>query len=165
MASIHKRSGVWHVYYRQNGKRIRYSLETRNESVAKDKLKKIEYELMTGRHIRPQKTLLIDFLKDFLVHLENSISYRHYRNRRSHLRATFGDILPELVDHAPGTRGAKPLSMALNKTTISCQYLEDISPAVLSRYLGGAIAQLGTNLIQSCKGNTACHVRIRDPRP
>ena len=138
MASIHKRSGVWHVYYRQNGKRIRYSLETRNERVAKDQLKKIEYELMTGQHIRPQKTLLINFLNDFLAHLENSISYRHYRNRRSHLRSTFGDILPELVDHAPGTRGSKPLSMALNKITISCQFLEDISPSLLSRYLDNA---------------------------
>ncbi len=25
MASIYKRSGVWHVYYRQNGKRICYA--------------------------------------------------------------------------------------------------------------------------------------------
>lgn len=138
MASIYKRSGVWHVYYRQNGKRIRYSLETRNERVAKDKLKKIEYELMKGQHIGPRKTPIIDFLQDFLAHLENSISHRHYRNRRSHLRSTFGDILPELVDHAPGARGSKPLSPSLKKITISCRYLEDITSSVLSRYLDDA---------------------------
>lgn len=138
MASIYKRSGVWHVYYRQGGKRVRYSLETRNERVAKDKLKKIEYELMTGQHIRPQKTSVIDFLSDFLLHLESTISYRHYRSRRSHLRMAFGDIIPELTDHAPGTQRIKPLSTVHQRILISCRFLEDITPSVFSRYLDDA---------------------------
>jgi hypothetical protein len=138
MANIYKRSGVWHVYYRQGGKRIRYSLETRNARVAKDLLKKIEYELMSGQHVRPQKTPVVDFLADFLAHLKNTLSYRHYRNRRSHLRSTFGDILPELADHARGTKGVRLPTPSFQRIVISCRFLQDITPSILARYLNDA---------------------------
>lgn len=37
MASIIKRGGVWHIYYRCGGKKYRYSLQTDNDPDADDK--------------------------------------------------------------------------------------------------------------------------------
>ena len=138
MVKIYKRNGTWHVYYRLAGKRYRYSLETANERVAQDQLKKIEYELMMGQHLGPRQTPIADFLQDLLEHLKGSISHRHYRSRRSHLRAAFGDIVPELVDHAPGQKTIKHLSRESQRMTIKVRLLEDLSVAALAKYLEGS---------------------------
>lgn len=103
MACIYKRSGTWHIYYFYGGNRYRYSLETDNERAATAELKRIEGEIVTGKHQIPKKTPLKDFLRSYLTHLLGNISPRHYRSRRSMLRMTFGEIIPELSSQAtPG---------------------------------------------------------------
>ncbi len=134
MARIYKRGETWHIYYFYAGKRYRYSLETDNERAARAELKRIEGELVTGRHLAPQKTPLRDFLRSYLTHLKSNISPRHFVSRRSMLRMAFGEVIPELSSKASGWT-PDPLSRKAQGLVLRAQYLEDITPAAIARYL------------------------------
>ena len=135
MAGIRKRGGKWHVDYRCGGKRYRYSLETENVRAARDEVKRLEYELSVGKHQVPKKTPLTEFLRSYLAHLLGNISHRHYRSRRSYLRMAFGEVLPELSSQATSGRKPDPLSRETERIILQAQYLEDITPATIARYL------------------------------
>ena len=109
MACIYMRGGTWHIYYFYGGKRYRYSLETDNERAARSELKRIEGEIVTGKHQVPKKTPLGEFLRSYLAHLRSNISPRHYVSRRSMLRMAFGEVIPELASQASGWK-PDPLS-------------------------------------------------------
>ena len=135
MAGIRKRGEKWHVDYRCGGKRYRYSLETENVRAARDEVKRLEYELSVGKHQVPKKTPLVEFLKSYLAHLLGNISHRHYRSRRSYLRMIFGEVLPELSSQATSGWKPDPLSRETERIILQAQYLEDITPASIARYL------------------------------
>ncbi len=61
MASIYKqpRSAVWRVSYYRDGRRVRESLETRDERIAKKKQRRIEAELVTGELEERTNSLLV----------------------------------------------------------------------------------------------------------
>ena len=134
MASIYKRGGKWHIYYRCGGKKYRYTLETDNDRAARDELKRIEYELSVGKHQVPKKTPLDGFLRSYLTHLLSNISPRHYVSRRSMLRMAFGEVIAELSSKASGWT-PDPLSRKAQTIALRGQYLEDITPAAIARYL------------------------------
>jgi hypothetical protein len=138
MAAIYKRGGVWHICYFHSGKRYRYSLETENERAARDELKRIEYELMTGRHQLPRRTPIKEFLTVYLAHLNNNIGPRHYRSRRSMLRLAFGEIIPDLSSQATDGWEPDPLSHRNERILIHVQCLEDMTSTLVARYLDDA---------------------------
>ena len=137
MACIYIRGETWHIYYFYGGKRYRYSLETNNERAARAELKRIEGEIVTGKHQVPKKTPLDEFLRSYLAHLLGNISHRHYRSRRSYLRMIFGEVIPELSSQALGWK-PDPLSREADGLVLRAQYLEDITPAAIARYLDGS---------------------------
>ena len=135
MACIYMRGGTWHIYYFYGGKRYRYSLETDNERAARSELKRIEGEIVTGKHQVPKRTPLDEFLRSYLAHLLGNISHRHFRSRRSYLRMIFGEVLPELSSQATSGWKPDPLSRETERIVLKAQYLEDITPASIARYL------------------------------
>ena len=135
MASIYRRGGKWHIYYRCGGKKYRYALETGNERAARDELKRVEYELSVGKHQVPKKTPLPEFLRSYLAHLLGNISHRHYRSRRSMLRMAFGELIPELSSKATSGWKPDPLSRETERIVLKAQFLEDITPAAIARHL------------------------------
>jgi integrase len=134
MACIYMRGGTWHIYYFYGGKRYRYSLETDNERAARSELKRIEGEIVTGKHQVPKKTSVREFLRSYLAHLKSNISPRHFVSRRSMLRMAFGELIPELTSQASGWT-PDPLSHKAQNVVLRAQYLEDIAPAAIARYL------------------------------
>ena len=48
MACLYKRGGVYWIAYRVGGRVIQESLRTKNERLARNKRRKIEYELAVG---------------------------------------------------------------------------------------------------------------------
>ena len=48
MAGLYKRGKTFWVFYQIDGEQLRKSLETKNERVARSKLKRLEYELALG---------------------------------------------------------------------------------------------------------------------
>lgn len=70
MANIFRKPGkkVWWVNYRVDGKRIRRSLRTKDERIARKKVRKIEFDLLTGEIEPKTVTPLASFLEALCIH-------------------------------------------------------------------------------------------------
>jgi hypothetical protein len=82
MASIFRKQGKhgWWVTYYHLGKRVRRSLKTRDERIARKKLKKLEADLVTGELEQRSTTPIILFLEAFCQHLETRRTRKSYKN-------------------------------------------------------------------------------------
>lgn len=69
MAHLYKRSRQFWICYYVNGKRIQKSLASNNERIARDKKRKIEYELSIGDLHVASKLPLSILLEDFCKYL------------------------------------------------------------------------------------------------
>ena len=67
MVSVYKQPGsaVWWVSYYRNGRRIRESLQTCDERIAKKRVRRIEAELVTGDLDERTTTPLVPLLEAF----------------------------------------------------------------------------------------------------
>jgi integrase len=94
MASIFRKPGkkTWWVTYYLDGTRIRYSLRTKDERIARKKLKKLEADLVTGELEAKTLTPIRPFLEAFCAHLATTRSAKAYKNDISYLRTFFGPV-------------------------------------------------------------------------
>jgi hypothetical protein len=67
---------IWWATYYHDGKRSRHSLRTRDERVARRKLKKLEGDLVTGGLEKKTTTPLGPFLEQFCAQLETVRTWR-----------------------------------------------------------------------------------------
>jgi integrase len=96
MATIYKRGNNWWISYCVGGKRRRESLETSDQRIAKQKLRKLEYKQTTGDLELPSTTPIGPFLQAFCEHLQTTRTHKSYRNELSYLRGIFGPACDEL---------------------------------------------------------------------
>jgi hypothetical protein len=113
MATLFRRGKIWWIDAGVAGQRLRWSLDTTDERIARHKLKKHEYEQVTGDLTLPSVTPLAPFLQAFCEHLEAARSHKGYKNDVSYLRTFFGPVCDALQpkstlnrDHVP----KKPIS-------------------------------------------------------
>ena len=98
MASIFRKPGgeIWWATYYHDGKRFRHSLRTRDERIARQKLKKLEGDLVTGELERKTTTLLCPFWEQFCAQLATVRTRKSYKNDVSYLRTFFGPVCAAL---------------------------------------------------------------------
>lgn len=137
MASLFKRRNQFWVCYYINGKRIQQSLKTDNERIARDKIKKIEYELALGDLHQASKIPLAVFLEDFCKYLKSTRTFKSYKNDFSRLRIFFGPICESLKPAvAGGTKESnKKRQDKYARVHIKADLLEDISVQQINRFL------------------------------
>lgn len=107
MACLYKRKGRYWIAYRLDGRLIQKSLWTANERIARDKKRKIEYELAVGDLQITSKLPLPTLLEAFCSYLETIRTRKSYKNDVSRLRIFFGPICQALRPGVPGVRPGK----------------------------------------------------------
>jgi len=110
MAAIFQKpgNGTWWITYCVNGLRVRRSLGTREERVARLKLKKIEGDLVSGELVGASHTPLVPFLTAVCEHLSTIRTRKSYKNDLSYLRTFFGPVCDGLVWGTPVNRCCHP---------------------------------------------------------
>jgi integrase len=145
MAHLYKRRNKYWICYYVKGEKIQESLHTDNERIAREKKRKIEYDLSIGSlHIASQ--LPVTFvLEDFCRYLETARTYKSYKNDISRLRVFFGPVCERLKICPPGIKrgqqSAKPMKDKYADSHAKAQLLEDISPRVINRFLAERATQ------------------------
>ena len=139
MAGLYRRNKRFWICYHVNGEQIRQPLHTSNERVALARKRQIEYELAIGDlHVASQLPLHT-ILQGFCKHLETTEPCKSYRNDISRLRVFFGAICESLKPRPPGPKSRSGKSQApVDAYTghhVAAQYLEDITPEMISRFL------------------------------
>lgn len=140
MASLFKRRSQFWVCYYINGKRIQQSLKTSNERIARDKVKKIEYEMALGDLHQATKIPLQVILEDFSKYLRSTRTYKSYKNDISRLRTFFGPISDSLKPG--GKRGGQCQQGTKDKykhVHVRAELLEDISHLAINKFLSDRV--------------------------
>lgn len=89
------RKAWWACYY-VGEKRVRHSLHTQDERIARKKLRRIELDLLAGE-LEPQTvTPIVPFLEAFCTYLATVRSAKAYKNDVSCLRTFFGPVCDAL---------------------------------------------------------------------
>jgi hypothetical protein len=107
MAHLYRNGTNYHVQLYVRGRRRRFSLKTDNYGIARDKVRKLEAELICGDLERPTQTSVADLAQRFARHLQHqarpgssSVQTDIYR-----LREFLGPICPELEGNSRVRRG------------------------------------------------------------
>ncbi len=79
MAHLFKRRRQYWICYYVDGQRIQKSLRTDNERIARDKKKKIEFQLSIGDLQTASRLPLPVVLEDFCQYLKRTLQRRHTR--------------------------------------------------------------------------------------
>ena len=139
MAHLYRRRRQFWICYYVNGKKIQKSLATDNERIARDKKRKIEYQLSIGDLHVASKLPLPIVLEDFCKYLEITRTYKSYKNDISRLRVFFGPICESLKPCPPGIKrgrkSSKPLADKYAGAHVKAELLEDVSPEIINRFL------------------------------
>jgi integrase len=143
MACLYKRRKQFWISYYVDGKQVQKSLRTSSERIALAKKKRIEYEISLGDlHVASRLRLPV-VLEAFCKHLEVTRTYKSFKNDFSRLRAFFGPICESLQPCPPGIkRGCKSAKRGKDKYAgmhVMAEFLEDISPEVINRFLADRI--------------------------
>jgi integrase len=147
MASLYKRGDWFWIAYYLNGEHVQESLGTKSEQIAKEKKKRLEYELAIGDLQRASRLPIRMVLQKFCEHLEVTRTFKSYKNDVSRLRVFFGPICEALELGLPGgavktdtpKRPADHYARAHVKVTL----LEDVSPAMINQFLAARIRNDG----------------------
>ena len=107
MASLYKRGKRYWIGYTLNGERVDRSLFTDNLRVARDKKRKIEYELAIGDLEQASRLPLLAVLEAYCKYLQAHYTYKSYKNDFSRLRNFFGPVCDALKP-SPGCPYRKP---------------------------------------------------------
>ena len=147
MASLYKRGKRYWIGYTLNGDRVDRSLFTDNLRVARDKKRKIEYELAIGDLDQASRLPLLPVLEAFCKHLQATRTYKSYKNDFSRLRTFFGPVCDALKPLPPGPRRdgqpAKPRKDKYARVHVKVKLLEDLSPEMINRFLSARVQQDG----------------------
>ena len=106
MAAIFRKPGnaTWWITCCVNGLRVRHSLRTREERIARLKLKKIEGDVVSGELVGASHTPLVPFLTAFCEHVCTIRTRKSYKNDLLYLRTFFGPVCDGLVLGTPVSR-------------------------------------------------------------
>ncbi len=150
MANLFRKHGkkTWWVNYRVDGKRVRHSLGTTDERVARKKLRKIELDLLAGELQPKSVTPLKPFLEAFCTYLGTVRSSKAYKNDLSYLRAFFGPVCDALAlksTHNHRRQPTKPVKVRdrLAHRHVHVATLEDLTPREIEQFLTTRIAKDG----------------------
>jgi len=139
MAHLYKRRNKYWICYYVKGEKIQKSLHTDNERIARDKKRKIEYDLSIGNLHVASQLLLPLILEDFCRYLKTARTYKSYKNDISRLRVFFGPICESLRICPPGMkrdlRSSKPMKDKYADSHVKAQLLEDVVPTVINQFL------------------------------
>jgi integrase len=144
MASIYKRGDVFWIAYYQDGQHVQESLRTQHEQIAKEKKKRIEYELAIGDLHRPSRLPLDRILQQFCEHLEVTRTFKSYKNDVSRLRVFFGPSCPALQPgRCSGPGAAQPAPDRYARAHVKVKLLEDVTPTLINQFIGARIRENG----------------------
>jgi integrase len=140
MASLYRRGKVWWIYACSKGKRLRWSLGTTDERIARRKLKKYEYEQSTGDLELPSVTSLEPFLEAFCEYLETARSRKAFKNDLSYLRTFFGPACEALKPKSTLNRRHKPrapmqVKDRLPRRHVKVATLEELTPRMIEEHI------------------------------
>ena len=147
MACLYRRGGKYWIAYRVDGRLIQESLRTTNERLARDKKRKIEYELVVGDLQIASKLPLPTTLAAFCSYLETIRTRKSYKNDVSRLRVFFGPICQALTPGVPGAATGKqrqrPLPDKYANAHVKAKLLEDITAELINRFITARLQQDG----------------------
>jgi integrase len=163
MATIYRRGETWWIYSCSGGRRLRWSLETDDERIARRKLRKFEYEQDTGNLDVPSSTPIDSFLQAFCEHLQTLRGRKSYKNDVSYLRTTFGPICPVLE---PGSTvnhrftSTKPIAVKdqLAGRHVRVGTLEELTPATIEEFIARRIKRDGISAKTANRHREVLHV-------
>ncbi len=140
MATLFRRGKTWWIYTCSGGRRLRWSLETTDERIAKRKLRKIQYEQDTGELELPSATPIDSFLQAFCEHLETIRSRKAYKNDVSYLRTFFGPVCSALepgntVNHRFSSTKRIRVKDPFARRHIRVETLEELSAAMIEAFI------------------------------
>lgn len=145
MASIYKRGNFYWISYWVNNQQSQKSLHTKNERVAHDKLKRLEYELAIGDLQQSSRLPIRTVLQKFCEHLRATRTFKSYKNDFSRLRIFFGPICEPLELGLPGgaTKTDTPKKPAdrFADVHVKVALLEDVSPAMINQFIAARISE------------------------
>ena len=151
MAHLFRKPGsnkTWWACYYVGEQRVRRSLRTQDERIARKKLKKIELDLLAGELQPRSVTPLRPFLGAFCTYLATVRSSKSYRNDLSYLRAFFGPVCDALALKSTHNRRHQPTRPAtvqdrLARRHVRLETLEELTPREIERFLTVRIAEDG----------------------
>ena len=148
MATLFRRGKVWWVNAGVHGQRLRWSLDTTDERIARRKLKKYEYEQSTGDLALPSITPIDTFLASFCEHLETNRSRKSYKNDISYLRTFFGPVCDALkpsstLNHRHEARQRIKVRDKLARRHVKIATLEELTPGMIAEYITRRIKRDG----------------------
>lgn len=140
MATLFQRGKVWWINIGVGGQRLRCSLGTSDERIARHKLKKYQYEQATGDLTLPSVTPIEAFLQAFCEHLETSRSRKAFKNDLSYLRTFFGPVCDALKPKSTCNlkhQVHKPIRVKdkLPRRHVQIATLEDLTPALIAEHI------------------------------
>jgi hypothetical protein len=113
MAHLYRRRKQFWICYYINGQRVQKSLRTDNERIARDRKRKIEYELSLGDLQVASSIPLPVILEGFCRYLKAPRTYKSFKNDISRLRIFFGPICESLKPSLPGSKGNRVSAKAV----------------------------------------------------
>lgn len=119
MATLYRRGKTWWVYTCTRGVRRRWSLRTSDERIAKQKLRKLQYEQASGDLELPSVTPLEPFLQTFCEYLETTRTRKSYKNDLSFLRTVFGPVCRALESKSTVNHRYRPRKRAAVKDRLA----------------------------------------------
>ncbi len=138
MATIFKKPGktTWWITYYHAGSRVRRSLKTRDERIAKKKLVLLEAQLLRGDTAEPSRTPIAPLLVSFCEYLGTVRSRKAYKNDIGYLRGFFGPLCPALVPKrvTPSHTSIRPVAV---------RTLEEVTPALIDAFITRRLTQDG----------------------
>ena len=165
MASIFRKPGgeIWWATYYHDGKRIRHSLRTRDERVARRKLKKLEGELVTGELERKTTTPLCPLLEQFCAQLATVRTGKSYKNDVSYLRTFFGPVCDALepgstVNHRFRGRKLANAPDRLKHRHVHVRTLEELTAGKIDGFIATRIREDGISPKTANRSREVLHV-------
>ncbi len=145
MASLYKRGKRYWIGYTLHGNRVDRSLFTDDLRVARDKKRKIEYELAVGDLEQASRLPLLTVLEAYCKYLQAHYTYKSYKNDFSRLRNFFGPVCDALKPSPGGPRRdgtpRKPCKDKYAHAHVKVQLLEDLSPELVNRFLSARVVE------------------------
>ena len=145
MASIYKRGRSYWVSYWVNGQQYQKSLRTKLERVAREKLKRLEYELAIGDLQLASRLPIRMVLQNFCEHLQITRTYKSCKNDLSRLRIFFGPICDALQLGLPGgavkTDTPKQPADRYARDHVKVALLEDVTPTMINQFISARIRE------------------------
>ena len=140
MAHLYKRRNKYWICYYVKGEKIQESLHTDSGHIAREKKRKIEYDLSIGNlHIASQLPLAL-ILEDFCRYLQTARTYKSYKNDISRLRVFFGPICESLRICPPGMKRSLQSSRVMKDkyadSHVKAQLLEEVVSRIFRFFAG-----------------------------